>query len=649
MKTKQNFELLCKNITIKEVKEDALTIEGYANTTDKDRQGDVVLSEAWTKGGLDNYLMNPIVLAYHNPEKPIGEVIDYGVNNKGLHVVAEISKAAGDVYTLIKEGVLKAFSVGFRVKDADYNQDADIFVIKDLEMYELSVVSIPANASSVFSVRKSFENEKDYLEFKKLYSTQEEEPTIVEPIIPVVKEIKKVEKDTVSLTPEELEAAKKKAVEDALAAIKAEEAKKEEIRQLALEVSKSGAERLMEDFEKKLKEKDDSIGTVIDELRNELKEKAAEIEALTKNKMRFENPNARDEIDIQTKETAVLASIVLGKPVTELDYFKNLVTKATTGDHLAQTTYEWENLFSTRLYEDIKAKTIIEPLFTNRIQMQSRTVTFPWNPDAGYATWIADTAYAGYPGNDSDGTDVSTGSPQKHRIKDNIITAQKLATKEYLGYEEEEDAIIPIMPIIRDAVIRRMVRSTDTELLRANAGGATSGASSGTALIDGVSTLASDNSFDYTQPGAFGDPATIADLQQVRRLMGRTGLMPGEIVYVVSQAVYFDLLEDPDFRTMDLVGANATILRGQVGSVLGSPVIISDSFAADAAGAVQAIAFNNSNYLFGELRGMMVERDRDIERQRNVIVATRRFGMTEIIPASVSGYSFCANLKRPAS
>ena len=153
-----NFNIVCRDIKVKSVgEESALIIEGYANTTDKDRQGDVILEEAWTKGGLDNYLKNPIVLAYHNPEKPIGEVTDYGINHKGLHVIAEISKAAGDVYSLIREGVLKAFSVGFRVKDADYDSETDIFVIKDLEMYELSVVSVPANADSIFSVRKSFE------------------------------------------------------------------------------------------------------------------------------------------------------------------------------------------------------------------------------------------------------------------------------------------------------------------------------------------------------------------------------------------------------------------------------------------------------------------------------------------------------------
>jgi hypothetical protein len=211
--------------------------------------------------------------------------------------------------------------------------------------------------------------------------------------------------------------------------------------------------------------------------------------------------------------------------------------------------------------------------------------------------------------------------------------AEKMATKEYLGYEEEEDAIIPLVPIIRSAIERRMVRSTDQELLLGDVG---TTLNSGSGLINGLAnaavTLNSGTDYQYTQPGSFGDPVTIADLQQVRRLMGTYGLMPGELTYVVSQTVMYDLMEDPDFRTADMVGDRATILRGQIGSINGSPVVISDSFVANAAGTIQACALTTRNHLFGTLRGLLVERDKDIEYQKHVLVATRRFGLTEIIP-----------------
>ena len=41
----------------------SITIEGYASTTDIDRQGDVVPVSVWEKG-IQNYLKNPVILAY---------------------------------------------------------------------------------------------------------------------------------------------------------------------------------------------------------------------------------------------------------------------------------------------------------------------------------------------------------------------------------------------------------------------------------------------------------------------------------------------------------------------------------------------------------------------------------------------------------
>ena len=61
---------------------------------------------------------------------------------------------------LIKDGVLGAFSVGFRVKDAEYNEETDGLEIKDAELFEVSVVSVPANQTAMFSLAKSFDSDQ---------------------------------------------------------------------------------------------------------------------------------------------------------------------------------------------------------------------------------------------------------------------------------------------------------------------------------------------------------------------------------------------------------------------------------------------------------------------------------------------------------
>ena len=155
----------------------SLKIAGYANTSDKDRTGDIVLPQAWAKG-IENFRKNPILLFQHDHSKPIGRVNQITVDKKGIFVEANVSEAAETqhgIKTLISDGTLKSFSVGFRVKDAEYDKRNDTLVIKDVELLEISVVSIPANQNSLFSVRKSFENEDEYKQFKEQFVSADEE------------------------------------------------------------------------------------------------------------------------------------------------------------------------------------------------------------------------------------------------------------------------------------------------------------------------------------------------------------------------------------------------------------------------------------------------------------------------------------------
>jgi hypothetical protein len=84
MQINKKFELISGFSVEKAGESDELRIVGYANTTTKDRVGDVVAMEAWTKGGIDNYKLNPIILAYHNHSRPIGVAESLSIDEKGL-------------------------------------------------------------------------------------------------------------------------------------------------------------------------------------------------------------------------------------------------------------------------------------------------------------------------------------------------------------------------------------------------------------------------------------------------------------------------------------------------------------------------------------------------------------------------------------
>jgi len=105
---------------------------------------------------MENYLKNPVILAYHQHSEPVGRMVEHKIDDKGLWIKARISAAAEDVFNLVKDGVLTAFSIGFRIVDAEYNAAAELFVVKELELHEISVVSVPANQNTIFSLSKAY-------------------------------------------------------------------------------------------------------------------------------------------------------------------------------------------------------------------------------------------------------------------------------------------------------------------------------------------------------------------------------------------------------------------------------------------------------------------------------------------------------------
>lgn len=626
-----NFKV--KSISEEENEDSFITIEGYANTTTVDRVGDIILEEAWTKGGLDNYLKNPIILAYHNHSKPIGTMIDYAVNNKGFKIVATISKAAGEVYSLIKEGVLKTFSVGFRTRDAEYDSTTELFVIKDLELFEVSVVSVPANADSTFSIKKSFQNEDEYNSFKLEHL---KDAGTVNADKALDKDSENIEENKMgdTVTKAQLEAEMRAKIEKEL---KEEQDRQAELaKTVSQEVEKATAgttevveERvkgLKEEIEKRLSDETTSMTEAMESIKSEIAEYAEQLKNF--NKMTFTDKEKTGEqlFTDRERDEAILVSKMIQRPVEETKYFQNLITKSDAA-HQTGMTQDWEAGFSSRLFNDIREKLIIEPLFTS-FAMPNVTMNLPLNPEAGYGTWVT-TAQLG--------AATSSGTGRTHGVTDTSITAHKLATKELLTYEEEDDAMIAMVPLIRDASIRRMAKSSDKALLIGDAA-TLAGTGEGNYPFNGLATIGVDSSRTVTIGGTLASPTkvTIADLQGMRRQMGVHGHNPSDVVYVVNHDVYYDLLDDPDFRTMDLVGSQATILTGQVGRVAGSPVIVSGEFPAAAASNAAAVCVNMANYIKGEYKGLVVERERSVENQTNLLVVTRRFGMLELFPTNAT-------------
>ncbi len=635
--------IFTKELPTAEESIDSIYINGYASTNEVDRAGDVIPSSVW-EAGMKNYLKNPVVLAYHDHDDPVGRVTEHKIDEKGLWVKARISAAATEVFNLVKDGVLSAFSVSFRVLDAAYDSVTELFVVKELELLEISVVSVPCNQDTLFSLAKSFDSAEDYNNFKKQFVSSSNPAKGLEATNDMSSNITKKE---VNMTEEEIKqmvaAAAKEASEKALAAAdaarKADEIAKQKAADEAAALDKkikdavssiasgnSGAENLLAEIEKRFNEQTESTKGVLAGLEATIAEKAKELEAIQRSKMNFAEGKDADGVTYAEKEKAIFLSKMTGKSLEATKYGKSVLEKAgsgtPSGGHLPYAV-PWELEVSLNLENEVRRRLVVAPLLRN-ISMQTNVMTIPVNPEAGLATWVTNAQF---------GTTNSTGAAQTHQLKEITLNAYKLATLEYMNYEEEEDSLIVLMPIVRDAMIRRTARSIDKAFLL--------GAGAGADPVKGLATY--DTTSVVTPSLAAG--LTVADLRAARKDLGALGLDPSEVIFIVSTDAYFNLLEDTNFQTMDKVGPAATLLTGQIGVIGNSSVLVSAELPSTASGTstgtanILGVAFNTSNFLVGNQRGLRMESQDLIETQRKAIVASMRTGMTQISTSVGQGVS----------
>ena len=657
-----------------ETDDGGVNIKGSASTNGLDRAGDIIETDAWTKGGLENFKNNPIILFNHDYNKPIGRATGLEVTDKGLDISAKISKAAGDITQLVKDGVLGAFSVGFRCKDSEYMTETDGYKIKDAELFEVSVVSVPCNQGATFGLAKSFDSMDDYRKYQseflkansvesadavKIEQPSEEKSSSTETAMSeeknspetsfdleaFAKEVAEKTATTIAMKQAEQKAADQKAEAEQAekqAEVEAQEKAVQEAKQdeqkAVIEAGLSGAERLMNDVEKRVSEQHEDLKQVVDGLEKQLAEKSEEIMSIRESKRIFADRQGQGdwkkafENDIIDAKFAGLAT---GKGWNS-DYAKGLMEKVNAHSGVGVSSADFEQIVSTNIERDIQNELVLAPLF-REIPMTSANMIIPILPDSGYAEFTGNqTATGSSPhGNLAERGDTY-GSPYGGvDLTERTLSTKKLISQSYLGNETEEDAIMPILPLIREQMVRSHARAIENAIL---AGDDADGAfGTGGASFEGLLHLARNDS-DFTQSStAFAsDTVTAAELLSMRKNMGKYGVNPSEVVYIVSQRTYFELLEDAEFQDANLVGDMATKLNGEIGQVFGSRVLLCDEFATPAVSKFAAIAVYPRNYVMPRLRGVTIESDYEVANQRRVLVASQRLGFIDLIDGATS-------------
>jgi HK97 family phage prohead protease len=203
---KQNFKVANKTDRI---------IEGFFTTTDLDRGGDVSLTSAFEKT-LPKYMQNPLLTYMHRIDKIMGKILEYKVvENIGIYVKAQVVKGVkwvdDEVWPLIEQGMLKGFSYGYSTLDEEektLDNGANANYLKEVDLYEIAVVSLPMNANAMFRLStagavKGITIETKELETPESKGNKKEEEINVEQLKEILDALKSISEKLEAFKPQE--------------------------------------------------------------------------------------------------------------------------------------------------------------------------------------------------------------------------------------------------------------------------------------------------------------------------------------------------------------------------------------------------------------------------------------------------------------
>ena len=137
-------------------------VEGFVATSDIDLQGDSITPEGLAEGA-ETLNEAKVLLWNHDPDSPIGKILEAKVKSNGIWIKAILSKTADKIWTWVKEGIINRFSIrGEALASAKAHIKGRVVnLLTKLRLVEASLVSLPANPQAQlerFYVAKAFES-----------------------------------------------------------------------------------------------------------------------------------------------------------------------------------------------------------------------------------------------------------------------------------------------------------------------------------------------------------------------------------------------------------------------------------------------------------------------------------------------------------
>ena len=224
---------------------------------------------------------------------------------------------------------------------------------------------------------------------------------------------------------------------------------------------------------------------------------------------------------------AHMAGVMLGnKSLDQTDYGKSIIEKA--GISYATSAPNIATEVSSQIEKEILSELRLAQAF-REVQINSQAQVLPIQTDTNLAAFQSGAATTPTLENK---TQVAANTYQPSQV---VLKAYRLISSTLMDNHIDEEVLITLMPMLVESVARAHARAVDEALLNHVATG-------GSDAFDGLVKLAGTNSTSVLDAaGGSATDLTLAasEFLDARKLMGKYGMNPSDLIYVVSHCLLY--------------------------------------------------------------------------------------------------------------
>lgn len=279
------------------------------------------------------------------------------------------------------------------------------------------------------------------------------------------------------------------------------------------------------------------------------------------------------------------------------------------------------------MHERVRASGKVAPLF--------QRISLPTNPWKWPLEGADATAYRVAEPTSDTATKVGASTPGTGAA---TFDAEIFGGRVLFSKSLEADSALAMVPYVQRKLVQAFVDAEERAVLDGDTDGThqdtdtnSAGATDAAWAWDGLRKRGLANA-----SASGGSALTVALLAARRADMDHYGLNPAECAFIVPISSYYALVTDSNVITVDKLGPQATILNGQLGSLYGIPIIVSEHVRTNlnASGVHDAITttktyalcVNRMEWVFGQRTPLALEVDDSLYREtyQRVIVGFMR-------------------------